>query len=71
MTIDKVLKEIEDEVESGGRFLPIIGERKGKLLYTLAKVTNAKKILDLGTLTGYSALLLAKAVGTKGRIVTV
>lgn len=71
MLIESVLREIENESSKGERFLPIVGPVKGNFLYMLAKVTQAKNVLDIGTLIGYSAFLLAKAIGTKGRIVTI
>ena len=43
----------------------------GKFLYTLAKMSNAKHILELGTLGGYSTIWLAKALPEDGRIITV
>jgi caffeoyl-CoA O-methyltransferase len=42
----------------------------GKLLYLLAKLANAKKILELGTLAGYSTIWLAKALPEDGRLIT-
>ncbi|MBI2542726.1 MAG: O-methyltransferase [Candidatus Aenigmarchaeota archaeon] len=71
MGIEEVMREIEAESSKGGKFLPIVGSVKGNFLYMLAKVSQAKNVLDLGTLTGYSALLLSKCVGKDGRIVTV
>jgi predicted O-methyltransferase YrrM len=69
--IDSVLSEIEKEAAGGRRFLPIVGPDKGKFDYLLARATGARRILDLGTLVGYSALLFSKAVGPKGRVVTI
>lgn len=66
-----MMREIEAEASQGKRFLPIVGPVKGNFLYMLAKVTQAKNVLDIGTLTGYSAFLLAKAVGPKGKIITI
>lgn len=71
MLIESVLRKIENESSKGERFLPIVGPVKGNFLYMLARVTQAKNVLDVGTLIGYSALLLAKAVGSKGKILTV
>jgi caffeoyl-CoA O-methyltransferase len=42
----------------------------GKFLYLLAKLVNAKKILELGTLAGYSTIWLAKAVPETGRVIS-
>jgi predicted O-methyltransferase YrrM len=71
MLIESVLREIEGEASKGKRFLPIVGPIKGNFLYMLAKVTQARNVLDIGTLVGYSTLLLAKSVDSQGRIVTI
>ncbi|MCL2286139.1 MAG: O-methyltransferase [Firmicutes bacterium] len=42
----------------------------GKFLYLLAKIKNAKRILELGTFCGYSTIWLAKAVADGGIVVT-
>ena len=42
----------------------------GKFLYLLAKLVNAKKILELGTLAGYSTIWMAKALPENGRIIS-
>jgi caffeoyl-CoA O-methyltransferase len=42
----------------------------GRFLYLLAKLINAKKILELGTLAGYSTIWLAKAIPETGRIIS-
>ena len=43
---------------------------QGKLLYLLAKLVGARRILELGTLAGYSTIWLARAVPADGRVVT-
>ena len=42
-----------------------------KTLYFLAKMIRPKRILEIGTLAGYSALHLAKALDPSGKLVTV
>src|SRR5664279_4424360 len=42
----------------------------GKLLYLLAKLANAKRILELGTLAGYSTIWMAKALPDDGRLIS-
>jgi predicted O-methyltransferase YrrM len=42
----------------------------GKWLNLMAKAIGAKRILEVGTLGGYSAIWLARAVGPGGRVVT-
>jgi predicted O-methyltransferase YrrM len=42
----------------------------GKLLWILARLVNAKRILEVGTLGGYSAIWLARALPADGRLIT-
>jgi predicted O-methyltransferase YrrM len=42
----------------------------GKLLYLLARAIGARRILEIGTLAGYSAIWLARALPDGGRLVT-
>lgn len=43
---------------------------QGKLLHMLARIQGAKKILEIGTLGGYSTIWLARALPPDGRLVT-
>jgi predicted O-methyltransferase YrrM len=47
-----------------------VAPNQGKQLYLLAKMIQAKRILEVGTLGGYSAIWLAKAVGQEGKVIT-
>jgi len=42
----------------------------GKLLFLLAKMIGAKRILEIGTLAGYSTIWLARALPKDGKLVT-
>ncbi|HEX4146504.1 MAG TPA: O-methyltransferase [Pirellulales bacterium] len=42
----------------------------GKLLHLLARMIGARKILEIGTLGGYSTIWLARALPADGRLVT-
>jgi len=42
----------------------------GKYLYLLAKLINARRILEIGTLGGYSTIWLARALPEDGKLVT-
>jgi predicted O-methyltransferase YrrM len=42
----------------------------GKLLWLLARMLDAKRILEVGTLGGYSAIWLARGLAPGGRLVT-
>lgn len=43
---------------------------QGQLLHLLARATGARHILEIGTLGGYSAIWLARAVGPGGTVLT-
>lgn len=64
-----LLMELEEEARRDA--IPIIGPIVGELLYILARISGAKRILELGTATGYSAIFLASACdATDGLVVT-
>jgi len=42
----------------------------GKLLHLIARAQGAKRILEIGTLAGYSTIWLARAVPPNGRVIT-
>ncbi|MGB6690884.1 MAG: O-methyltransferase [Terracidiphilus sp.] len=43
---------------------------QGKLLYMLARLAGARRILEIGTLGGYSTIWLARALPADGRLIT-
>ncbi len=47
-----------------------VAPNQGKLLQLLARVQGARRILEIGTLGGYSTIWLAKALPSDGRLVT-
>src|SRR5262249_57411827 len=47
-----------------------VSAQHGKLLYLIAKAMHATRVLEIGTLAGYSAIQLARAVGPGGQVVT-
>lgn len=44
---------------------------QGKFLYLLAKLINARRILEIGTLGGYSTLWLARATDASGQVTSI
>src|SRR5437660_11424257 len=66
---DVVLKEIEAIGEHS--FIPSIGPVKGKILAEIVKKTRPKRILEVGALYGYSAILMAKNSPPKAEIISV
>ena len=66
---DDLLLRLEQESQVEG--IPIVGPVVGELLYILARVTQARRVLELGTATGYSAIYLARGCEPQdGRVVT-
>lgn len=50
----------------------IVGPLEGPLLYLLAKISGARRILEIGTATGYSGLWFAQALADNdGRLITI
>ncbi len=47
-----------------------VAPNQGRLLHLLARAMGAKRILEIGTLGGYSAIWLARALPEGGRLVT-
>ncbi len=47
-----------------------ISANQGKFLHMLALLCNAKKILEVGTLAGYSTIWMARALPSDGKLVT-
>lgn len=43
---------------------------QGKFLYLLARLMQARRVLEIGTLGGYSTIWLGRAVAPHGRVVT-
>ncbi|MEV7191377.1 O-methyltransferase [Streptomyces sp. NPDC093510] len=58
--------------DSDAAGLPQIGvaPNQGKLLHLLARLQGARRILEIGTLGGYSTIWLARALPADGRLVT-
>ena len=47
-----------------------VSPNQGKLLHVLARTVGAKRILEVGTLGGYSTIWLARTLPAGGRVVT-
>jgi predicted O-methyltransferase YrrM len=47
-----------------------VSAQHGKLLFLLATAMRASRVLEIGTLAGYSTIQLARGVGAGGRVVT-
>jgi caffeoyl-CoA O-methyltransferase len=56
--------------ELADRSMMMVGHLEGALLAQLVAVTGARRVLEIGTFTGYSALWMASALPADGSIVT-
>ena len=67
---DEGLKATEQSIIESGIPQISISPNQGKFLQLLAKLSNAKKILEVGTLGGYSTIWMARALPENGKLVT-
>lgn len=67
---DALLRELREEI--GRRGLPeiYISPEVGRLLQVLLAAAGARHVLELGTLGGYSAIWIARALGPAGRVLS-
>jgi predicted O-methyltransferase YrrM len=66
---DEVLGEIEALSER--QFLPIVGRRKGRFLVDVIREVRPKRVLEVGTLVGYSAVLMGKELGSEAELISI
>jgi caffeoyl-CoA O-methyltransferase len=70
-TEDKLLRELEKYTQRHcADAQMLIGPHEGALLTLLVRLTGARRVLEIGTFTGYSALCLAEALPKNGRLLT-
>jgi len=66
---DAVMREIEEMGKKS--FIPSIGPVKGKILAEVVRKLKPRKILEVGSLYGYSAILVTKNSPANAEITTV
>jgi predicted O-methyltransferase YrrM len=67
---DPALDAALSAIETGGLPTISVSPSQGKLLMLLARLAGAKRILEIGTLGGYSTIWLARALPPGGRLIT-
>jgi len=67
---DEILKSTIQSLDEAGMPQISISPNQGKFLHILARLCNAKKILEMGTLGGYSTIWMARALPEDGLITT-
>lgn len=68
---DPVLDAAVAASEAAGLPDIAVTSSQGKLLYLLARLQRARRILEVGTLGGYSTIWLARALPEDGSVVTI
>ena len=66
---NNVLEEIEQQAHTDG--VPIIRKEMESFLRVMLTITKPKRILELGTAVGYSAILMSECIEKKSKIVTI
>ncbi|GIH04155.1 O-methyltransferase [Rhizocola hellebori] len=67
---DAALHEVAKASEMAGLPAIAVAPNQGKLLHLYAKMIGAKRVLEIGTLGGYSTIWLARALPADGLVVT-
>jgi caffeoyl-CoA O-methyltransferase len=63
---DPILASMEEYARKHD--VPIIGPECGRLLYLLTQISGAKRIFEMGSAIGYSAIWFARAAGPQAEI---
>jgi predicted O-methyltransferase YrrM len=69
-TEDDALRAAREDGAAAGMPAIEVSAQHGKLLSLLATMSRARRVLEIGTLAGYSTINLARGVGPDGRVVT-
>jgi predicted O-methyltransferase YrrM len=67
---DALLNELREEADRAGLPPIAITPRAGRTLQVLLRAVGARRVLEIGTLGGYSAIWMARALGDEGRILS-
>ena len=67
---DEALRAARAAMAAAGLPAINVSPNEGKLLHLLARLAGARRILEIGTLGGYSAIWLARALPADGRLIT-
>ncbi len=68
---DEILRYVRQQTEAHG--LPVINlqRNEARLLHLLVKMCGARRGVEVGTLAGYSAIWIARALPASGRLITI
>jgi len=66
--VRRLLKDTDEKLEHSDM---LSGGQVGMILQLLIKISGAKRVLDVGTFSGYSALMMAEALAEDGEVITI
>jgi len=66
----EVLRRLREETASHPMSIMQISPIQGSFMALLLKAIGARNVLEVGTFTGYSSLVMIEAMGPSGRVVT-
>ena len=67
---DDALSRGLEDAEAAGLPSISVSPNEGKLLHLIARMARASRVLEIGTLGGYSTIWLARALPPDGRLIT-
>lgn len=67
---DELLEEVLKASSAAGLPAIQVSPAQGKFLHLLARMIGARRILEIGTLAGYSAIWMGRALPPDGRLIT-
>lgn len=67
---DDILEATQKACDDAGLPAIAVSVPQGKLLYLLARIRGARRILEIGTLGGYSTIWMARALPADGKLIT-
>jgi predicted O-methyltransferase YrrM len=68
---DELMAQVLENSDRAGLPLISVSPAQGKFLNLLAKLVGAKKILEIGTLGGYSTIWMGRALPANGELITI
>ncbi|HWF44820.1 MAG TPA: O-methyltransferase [Candidatus Kapabacteria bacterium] len=63
-------RSMSERAEAAGIPMIMIGEDQAKFVAFFLRAIKARRVLDVGTLFGYSAAIMARAIGEKGEVIS-
>jgi predicted O-methyltransferase YrrM len=67
---DTVLEDVVRRADAAGLIPMHVSAAQGRFLQLLVGISNARRVLEIGTLAGYSAIWMARALPADGQLVT-